>query len=476
MSRVATNSVWQLVSFAARAISGLGVVVLLARSGGPDTLGLFQFALVLTALLPYYFGLPSLLAREVARRPDQARSWLEAGTLIAIVFGCVFSALFFAGSTIIGAEAVAAISLASVGMAFDGIARVQFSAFWAWERLQLEAFVTVAQESALLIGVAAVAGSGGGVTAAMLAFVGSRALGATVGFVLVSRILGGITIPRGRPGFIRQVAVSCVPFAANDTLTLTYMRADTVLLGLFKGNAAVGLYQAGTNLVLNLNVLARSINRALYPRMSRAWPGQMEAFRRICDTSFRSISLIALPITVGSFLLAGRTFEFLYGSEFSAAVVTYQLLVLIIPVRMLGHTLSLSLAATDRQNQRMLAVSGAAAFNLALNLVLIPMWSYLGAAIATVVSEFGLLIAYAAILHPIVGPGPLLRSLSLPALATIPMGGLILVMGDLGLIATVLAGALVYGMAVAVLALMRSPRSLPRHPRAVISRLVGSPL
>ena len=51
----------------------------------------------------------------------------------------------------------------------------------------------------------------------------------------------------------------------NDTLTLTYMRADSVMLGIFKGPVAVGLYQAGTNLVLYFNVLARSINRAALP-------------------------------------------------------------------------------------------------------------------------------------------------------------------------------------------------------------------
>ena len=34
------------------------------------------------------------------------------------------------------------------------------------------------------------------------------------------------------------------------------------MLGIFKGPIAVGLYQAGTNLVLYLNVLARSINHA----------------------------------------------------------------------------------------------------------------------------------------------------------------------------------------------------------------------
>ena len=358
---VAANSVWQMVSFAARAVAGLGSVVLLARSGGPERLGTFQFALVLTGLLPYYFGLPSLLAREVARKPEDGRTWVEAGTLIALGAGAGFTLLFAVGSRVIGAspETALGVSLASIGMAFDGVARVEFAAFWAWERMRLEAVVTVVQETAFLAGVAYVVWSGGGVAGALLAFCGSRALGAGIGWLIVARHLRGVPIPRGTPPS-SGARWRSTPFAVNDTLTLTYMRADSVLLGIIKGPTAVGLYQAGTNLVLNLNVLARSLNHALYPRMSRAWPEQMRTFRTLRDASFRTISLIAVPAAVGSFLLAPETIDFLYGPEFAPAVVTYQLLVLVIPVRMLGNTLSLSLVAADRQRYRMFAVAAAA--------------------------------------------------------------------------------------------------------------------
>src|SRR5438093_10279091 len=64
---VAFNSGWQLVTFAARAASGLLVTVLLARTGGASALGTFQFALNFTLLFGFIvgFGLPNLLAREV---------------------------------------------------------------------------------------------------------------------------------------------------------------------------------------------------------------------------------------------------------------------------------------------------------------------------------------------------------------------------------------------------------------------------
>src|SRR3954471_3650914 len=122
---IAKNSIWQVASFAARAMSGLGVVVLVARSGGPRSLGIFQFALTLTALLPFYFGLPSLIAREVARRPEDGRLWGDTGTLISGLFGVSFTLLLWGGAFLVGASPAtkAAIPVAAIGMAFDGVAR-----------------------------------------------------------------------------------------------------------------------------------------------------------------------------------------------------------------------------------------------------------------------------------------------------------------------------------------------------------------
>ena len=98
-------------------------------------------------MLPFYYGIPSLLAREVARRPDDSRKWVEAGTLIALIFGRALHrplrrrhATWWARPT----QTAMALPIAAAGMAFDGVARVQFATFWAWERMRLETIATVA--------------------------------------------------------------------------------------------------------------------------------------------------------------------------------------------------------------------------------------------------------------------------------------------------------------------------------------------
>jgi O-antigen/teichoic acid export membrane protein len=234
----------------------------------------------------------------------------------------------------------------------------------------------------------------------------------------------------------------------------------------------VGLYQAATNLVLYFNVVARSINRALYPRMGRAWPADKGEFGRLRDISLRTIAYIGIPVAVASLLLAPRTIDFLYGPDFGPVVLTYQLLVLVIPVRMLGHTFSLSLAATDNQTPRTVAVSVAAVLNVGLNLYFIPRFSYLGAAVTTVICETAVLVAYALILRRAVGRSELFRSNGWPLLATLPMAAVILLTRGQHVLVSLVAGVAVYGTAVATLALLKATGDR-RRPARALAALVG---
>lgn len=471
---VASNSTSQLLSFVFRAASGIGVVVLLARDGGPRSVGIVQFALTLTSLLPFFYGVPALLAREVARRPQDARRWVETGTLISVAFGALFTFLLPAGALVVGAPRtmVVSIGLAALGMAFDGIARVQFAAFWAWERMDLEMLVTGGQEAAYLGGSAVALGLGVDPREVLVVFAASRALGALWGWLLVGRRLGGLPWPRAERGSLRPTLRQCTPFAVSDTLTLTYARFDSVMLGLWKGSFAVGLYQAATNLVLYFNVVARSLNRALYPRMGRAWPGRPEEFARLRDMSLRLVAVIAVPITVGSLLLAPRTIAFLYGPRFAPAVLTYQLLIIVIPVRMAGQTASQSLAATDHQKARTIAVTGAAALNILLNLYFIPRWSYLGAAMTTVVCETCVLVAYALILRSAAGPSELFRANGWPLLACLPMSAAIVLTRSQPLLVSVAVGAVAYAAGLVGIALVRARGDRRRRPARALAALV----
>src|SRR5205085_12550939 len=146
-----------------------------------------------------------------------------------------------------------------------------------------------------------------------------------------------------------------------------------------------------------------------------AWPDRLATFRRLRDGSLRLLGAVGVPIRVGSLLLASRLIVFIYGPAFEPAVLCYQILVFVIPIRMLGHTLGTALTAADGQTPRTIAVASAAAANLLLNLWFIPRYSYTGAAITTGITESGLFLAYALLLRRRAGASRVMLARGLPA-------------------------------------------------------------
>jgi O-antigen/teichoic acid export membrane protein len=472
--RLAKNSGWQLVSFAARAAGGLAVIFILARAAGPRGVGIYQFGITIGTLIPFYWGFPVLIAREVARRPEDARKWAECGAVVTLLIGGLSTLMVAAGGRLFGMGPIMldAVVLACAGLVIDSVARIWFSVFWAWERMGLEAIATWAQELALVAGSAAVAVAGGSVKEMLGVFIASRIVGAGMAWLIISRRLGHPVLPRTSPAFAWTALKMATPFAANNTLTLVYARIDTIMMGA-KGPTAVGLYQAAKNLVQNFNILARSVGHAIYPRMARAWQNARERVGVLRDTSLTSLALIAVPVTIGSLLLAPEILRFLYGSQFDRAILTYRILVIAIPVRMLGNTLSLTLSATNREKSRTVAVAIAAAGNVLLNLFFIPRWSYVGAAIAALITEAGLFIAYDLMVRTVAGPSRLFRAVAIPALACVPMIVVVMAMASAPMPVPVAGGVLAYGVGLLAIAALRT-RSGRRDPKALMTAIVGT--
>jgi O-antigen/teichoic acid export membrane protein len=466
---LASNTGWRLLAFGARSLGGLVVTVLLAHLEGPAGLGRFQFALTLTLLLSFAvaFGLPKLLVRELARRPDRIEDEVETGTTIALIAGIVVTLLMYAVGELAGAETTVLV-LAGLALTVDSAMRINMTPFWALEKMRYEALAVGVQEAVFLVLAAGALIFDLGAVGVMAAYLASRIVGFAIAWLIVAVRFEIVIVPRWRAGSFAPLIRRSMPFALDDALSLAYIRIDTILLGIIVGAHAVGLYQSATNLVLYLNILPRMLNLSMYPRMSRAWPARVAELRQLLDSSLLILGAVAVPITVGSLLLAPRIFGVMYGSRFEEAVLAYQLLVPIIPLRMLGNSLGTALTAADRQTQRTIAVGIAAAVNVSLNLALIPSWSFFGAVVATLVTETGLFVAYAVMLRRVAGATCLPIAIGVPGLACLPLAGAVVVFAAAPLAVVIGIAGLAYVVALyAIVALASRERML--RPRAVAS-------
>ena len=457
------------MAFGARAVGGVVATVLVARTLGPYDFGRFQFALALTLLLSFVvmLGLPKLLVRELSRDPDGAVTRIDSALFICLVAGGAVGGPLLGIGWLAGAD-MSLLLMAGLTMIADSMARIIMALFWAVERMRYEAVAVGIQESAFVAFTLLALAAGGGVEGVMLAYLTSRAVGFVVAWVIAATKLSCPTRPRRHAGVVRPMLKATVPFAIDDGLSLAYVRIDAVLLGVLKGPTAVGLYQSATNLVLYLNVLPRMLNMSMYPQMSRAWPDHPWTLRHLRDASLRLLGAVAIPITVGSFLLAPEIFGVVYGPKFEPAVRFYQLLVLVIPLRILGNTLGTAITSVDRQAQRAFIVGVAAALNLGLNLILIPIWSIDGAVVATLVTESWVFLAYAVLLRRALGPSHLLSAVAAPSLACVPLALAVTALSPAPLALLIVAGAAAYVVALIGIVLVTMPRP-DLNPRAIVT-------
>lgn len=177
------------------------------------------------------------------------------------------------------------------------------------------------------------------------------------------------------------------PFALSGVFIAIYFRMDSVLLNVLQGPAAVGLYGSVYRFFEALVLVSAAYRSVLFPIMARSADGPPEALGVLCRKSFRVQLIFTVGVAVLVTVESRRIVEVLLGPAYAEAAPALAILMWALPAAFMLDTLLHLLAAQRRQIDTARVVAITAAFNVALNLVLIPRWSILGAAAATVASE-----------------------------------------------------------------------------------------
>lgn len=398
--RVAKNSIVQTVGFLAKGITGFVVVVAIGRLAGVKSVGDFSFVVTFVLLFTFIaqMGIPDLLVRELARRRDdrQAVTHLVGNAIsICALLGPV---AIFAMAAVVRSMGYPwpifyAVVLAGLGLCLHSIVEVIASVFKAYESMEWSSALTVAEELLFLLGAVIVLVVGYSLVWLFVAYLFSRLFALVLAAGLHRRNFGILAFGRELHTW-RTLLRLGFPFAANIALSPVYIRLDVVVLSMLSGNLAVGFYEAATSLVIHTNIIALVVNYSLLPVLSREF---LRESRRVVTYTAKSIQYIAIPgflIAILLLVLGDRILILIYGNRFVGSTAAVRLLAVIIPLRLISHSLATTLTATDRQGLRSMGIAVAAASNVGLNLLLIPPYGLMGAVYATILTELTLFICF----------------------------------------------------------------------------------
>lgn len=198
---------------------------------------------------------------------------------------------------------------------------------------------------------------------------------------------------RTKYNYKRHIKPILILFAQSLAVSI-YTNLDTVMLGFIKSNVDVGYYNAAIKIKTILLSLVSSLGNVLLPRMSFFAKNKMKIeFRNMMIKSLNFTCLMSISLSIYFVFFGKEAMLFLAGKEYLQAVLTMQIITLaIIPNGLTGILGVQVLTSIEKEKYVLYSVIIGALVDFCLNIVFIPRYGSAGAASATLIAEFSVLV------------------------------------------------------------------------------------
>ncbi len=461
VQRFAKNSLAPIALNLFNRLIDMAFAFIMLRLLGPAAAGTYYYAVVIFGWFDILtnFGLNTLLTREVSRNLEAAGSYLLNSSLLrlglaaaGVPFLIGFLAVRGALEPALDQTTILAIVLLYVGLVPNSISTGLTALLYAYQKAEIPsavATVTVILKSA----------AGVGVLLAGFGVIGLAAV--SIALNIVTLILLALSVraamrenqPKGalepalvRRDLLRGMLAGGFPLMLNHLLATVFFKIDVVILELLQGDAIVGQYSTAYKWLDALGVIPSLFTMALLPIMARQAHEDRDGLRRSYDFAVKLLVSLAVPIAVLTTFSAHVLINLLGGARYLPnGAIALQIMVWFMPIGWINSLTNYVLVALDQQARMKWAFLAGVSFNIATNLLFVPIHGFQAAAITTILSELVLLIAFYRLLRSALGKVSWLGLLWRPCIAGGCMLGVLAALWSSAPTAAALISGAVYG-------------------------------
>lgn len=184
----------------------------------------------------------------------------------------------------------------------------------------------------------------------------------------------------------RRIVGATYPIALSTIFSFIYFKVDSLMLSVLKTPYDVGVYGLAYKLLEILVAYPPMYVGLLVPLLAHSMERDRAAFTRTVQQATDTITLLAFPMLAGGIVLAGGIIP-VFGSGYDASVGTLRILLGATFAIFFGTIYANLLIVVRRQATLARIYFWAMLGNIAANYVVIPRWSYTGAAWTTLLTE-----------------------------------------------------------------------------------------
>ncbi|MFN2164762.1 MAG: flippase, partial [Anaerolineae bacterium] len=354
-------------------------------------------------------------------------------------------------------DIVAAIALFGVGMIFSNLADGFSAVFYAYEKMEYPAAIsTVTTVTRVSLGALVLLMGWGFVGLAGVSIAANIVSAAALGLLMVRHCF------RPQVEWDRQTGKwmlgTSLPLMINLMLATIFFRINVLLLKPMKGDAVVGYYSAALKYVDGLLIIPQYFTQAIFPLMSRYAATSRDSLMRAYVLSLRLLLIVALPIAAAMPFIAEGLIMVLGGGEYLPdSMIALQIIIWFLPFSFVNSVTQYVLIAIDQQRFLTRAFLIGVVFNITANLLVIPAYSYRGAAVVTILSELVLMAPFYYAVRKHLGPLPWLSLFWQPAVASAVMAVVMWLLRGIPWLLLIPVGGVVYLVVLTLVGGFRQP-------------------
>lgn len=370
--------------------------ILTARYLGVQGYGTLSFALAFTGMFSVFadFGLSTLMIREVAREKNLTKKYLGNITIIKTILVLItyISIVVIINLLDYPKQTVEIVYLFAIYINISSFVTLFNSLFQAFEKMEYQSLGQIINSGLLLLGSLLIIHFGLGITGyGFLYIIVSLIILFYSAFLCVTKF----TIPRFEVDwhFWKRLIKDAWPMGGMSILTLIYFRIDVIMLSLIVGEAAVGLYSAAYQLSEMTTIIPIMYITAMFPLMSRFYKKSNSSFKKTYAISVKYLTFSAIFVALIITVLAGPIINLIYGNAFTESVLALQIIIWSAAIMYITMLQGNAIITANKQSFSFKITLITAIFNILINLILIPKYSFYGASFATVLTEaFGFIM------------------------------------------------------------------------------------
>lgn len=400
--KVVFNTAVQIAAKSITVVFGLLVTILLTGYLGRAGFGDYMYVIALVVIFGAFadWGTATIGVREAAKEKKDPGRVLANIFLVRLVLSIFASLIMVVAALIIPLQTAnplivrRAIMIGALILILYTTKTSLLVVFQTKLQLQKQAIVDIIISFLILLTSWFFVQNRLGLTPLIGAVVLANLVGVVVGFFLAKKTVEFNW--RIEKKFVKRLLTESFPMGAILLIFTIDNKIDTVMLGALKGNDAVGIYAVAYRIYDVLILGAAYFMGALLPVLSRyanltKWQRKVQ---QIYQKSFDLMLLMGLIIAGGVWLLAPLVVRIITQqrlAEFGDSILTLRLLGLALFLAYFNHLTGYTIIALGKQRPYFFIALGALVFNIVANILVIPRFSYYGAAAVTIFTE-GLLL------------------------------------------------------------------------------------